>query len=92
MAAIPRKRGEIEEWLRRIFFGGRKEDYVIYVRFRVDGDVTLRPIPGDYIVDIRSGYIYAKDGSAIPFHRVEEIRSKKGEIIYKRGSAPRSSP
>lgn len=92
MAAIPRKRGEIEEWLRKVFFGGKREDYVIYVKFRVDSDAMLQPIPGDYIVDVRSGYIYLRDGSAIPFHRVEEIRRKNGEIIYKRGRPLRSSP
>lgn len=80
-----KRRGEIEEWLKRIFFGGRKEDYVVLVKYRIDGEEHLQPLPGELISDVRGGYIYIGN-DCIPFHRVVEIRTKKGEILYKRQS------
>jgi uncharacterized protein (UPF0248 family) len=80
-----RKRGEIEEWLKRIFFTGKSREYFIYVKFRVDGEETLKPIPGEVVVDVRGGYIYTASGEQVPFHRVVEIRDKKGVVVYKRG-------
>lgn len=78
-----RKRGEVEEWLKRVFFGGKKEDYVVLVKFRLDGEELLRSIPGELIRDVRGGCIYVGE-DCIPFHRVVEIRTKKGEVVYKR--------
>jgi len=78
-----RKRGEIENWLRRIVFGGKKSEYVIYVRFRVDGEEVLRPIPGELIDDLRGGYMYVKD-DIIPIHRVAEIRDRNNRLLYRR--------
>lgn len=78
-----RKRGEVEEWLKRVFFGGRKEDYVVIVRFRVDGEEHLRSIPGELIKDVRRGCMYVGE-DCIPFHRVMEIRTKKGDVVYRR--------
>jgi len=80
-----RKRGEIEEWLKKIFFTGKSSEYFVYVKYRVDNEETLKPIPGEIIIDVRGGYIFTKNGDQIPFHRVVEIRSKKGELVYKRG-------
>lgn len=79
-----KKRGEIENWLRRIFFTGRSSEYTIFVRHRENGEENVKPIPGDIIIDIRGGYIFTRAGDQIPFHRVVEIRDKKGEIVYKR--------
>ncbi|MGC8982799.1 MAG: RNA repair domain-containing protein [Desulfurococcaceae archaeon] len=79
-----KKRGEVEEHLKKVFFGGRKEDYIVFVRYRLDGEEQLRPIPGELITDVRGGYIHVGE-DRIPFHRVAEIRTKKGELVYKRG-------
>ncbi|MEM1701130.1 MAG: RNA repair domain-containing protein [Desulfurococcaceae archaeon] len=73
----------MEKWLKRIFFGSRKEDYVIYIKFREENIETLRPIPGQLIDDIRGNCIITGN-EVIPFHRVEEIRNINGKIIYKR--------
>lgn len=79
-----RKRGEIEDWLKRIMWSGRRSDYIIYIRYRrPNGVEELRPIDGDEIVDVRRGYIILWD-SMIPYHRVEEIRLKNGKIVFKR--------
>lgn len=80
-----KKRGELEEWLRKIFFGGKKEEYVVYIKFRVNGEEQLRPIPGEFITDVRHGCIYV-GSDVIPLHRVVEIRNKKGDLLYKRES------
>lgn len=80
---MPKRMGEIEYWLKRLFFSGRKEDYIVYIRYRVDGEEELRPIPGKFIDDIRRGYIIVGE-DMIPFHRVEEIRTRDGKIVFKR--------
>lgn len=82
-----RRRGEIEEWLKRIMWGGGRENYVIYIRHRsMDGIEDLKPIYGEEISDIRHGYIVVGE-DYIPFHRVVEIRDKKGNIVYRRKSS-----
>jgi len=78
-----KKRGEIEEWLRRIVFGGFKDEYMIFIRHRENGEEFLRPIPGSLITDIRRGSMIVQ-GEIIPIHRVEEIRRKNGFVVYKR--------
>lgn len=83
VSAVGRRRGDIENWLKRVFFGGRKQDYIVLVKFRVNGEETLRSIPGEIITDVRGGYIRVGD-ELIPFHRVVEIRTKKGDVVYKR--------
>jgi uncharacterized protein (UPF0248 family) len=80
-----KKRGEVEEWLKRLFFTGCLKNYFIFVKFRVDGEETLKPIPGELVLDVRRGYIHTASGEQIPFHRVVEIRDKKGVVVYKRG-------
>ncbi|GEM_PF-613644 len=80
---MPKKRGDIEKWLRKIFFSGKREEYIVFIRHRVDGEEELRPIPSRFIDDIRRGYIIIGD-DMIPFHRVEEIRDKSGKIVYSR--------
>jgi len=79
-----KKRGEIENWLKRIFFSGDKNSYVVLVKHRCDGEEILKPIPGHLIRDIRGGYIYVESGETIPYHRVMEIRKKDGELVYSR--------
>lgn len=79
-----KKRGEIEEWLKRIFFSGRGDQYVILIKHRTNSEELLKPIPGDGISDVRRGLIYIKSGEAIPYHRVVEIRRKNGEVVYRR--------
>ncbi|WFO75263.1 DUF504 domain-containing protein [Desulfurococcaceae archaeon MEX13E-LK6-19] len=82
---MTKKRGEIEEWLKRIKWGGHQSDYIVYIRYRRSGDNTeeLKPIFGDEIDDVRRGYIVS-GGEYIPFHRVEEIRTRNGRIVYSR--------
>lgn len=80
---LGKKRGEIEKWLRRIFFSNEKENYIVYIRFREGGIETLRPVPGKLIDDIRGDCIIVKN-DIIPFHRVEEIRDNSGRVVYKR--------
>lgn len=79
------RRGEIEEVLKRIFFGGDKADYVVYIKHRIGKDEVLQPIPGEAIRDVRRGYIYVGEDTVIPYHRVVEVRRKNGELVYKRG-------
>ncbi len=91
-----RKRGEIEEWLRKVVFSGNKEEYIVFIKHRNDKGVVLRPIPGRFIDDLRRGYLYVGE-EMIPFHRVVEIRRKNGTIVYRRrlgrkNKAFRSSP
>ncbi len=91
-----RKRGEIEEWLRKVVFSGDKEEYIVFIKHRTDEGVVLRPIPGRFIDDLRRGYLYVGE-EMIPFHRVVEIRRKNGSIVYRRrlgrkNEAFRSSP
>lgn len=79
-----RKRGEIEYWLKRIFFTGESREYVIFIKHRENGTEEMRPIPGLLLGDIRGGYMYLKTGEQIPFHRVVEIRDKNGRVVFKR--------
>ncbi|MEM4481448.1 MAG: RNA repair domain-containing protein [Desulfurococcaceae archaeon] len=79
-----RRKGAIEEWLKKVFFSGHKEQYIVFVKHRSDGEETLKPIPGDLIEDVRGGCIFIGD-EVIPYHRVVEIRTKKGAVIYRRG-------
>lgn len=79
-----RRRGEIEDWLKKIFFSGRSSEYVVFIRHRVNEEEIYTPIPGESITDVRRGFIYIKSGEVIPFHRVVEIRNKKGDLVYKR--------
>lgn len=80
-----RKRGKIEEWLRRIVFGKRGSEYIVFIKHRYDNREELRAIPGELIEDIRGGCLYIGE-EVIPYHRVVEIRSKKGTVVYKRAS------
>jgi uncharacterized protein (UPF0248 family) len=80
---MTRRRGDIEDWLKRVFFGGDREKYVIYVRYREGGKEELIPIPASLVKDIRGGYIYVGD-TMIPYHRVEEIRDRDGNLLFKR--------
>lgn len=80
-----RKRGEIEEWLRKVVFSGEKEEYIVFIKHRTDEGVVLKPIPGKFIDDLRRGYLYVGE-EMIPFHRVVEIRRKDGTIVYIRRS------
>lgn len=66
-----------------MFFGGERDKYIVYVRFREEGSEELVPIPASLISDVRRGYIYVGD-NMIPFHRVEEIRTRDGRIVYAR--------
>lgn len=79
-----RKRGEIEYWLKRIFFTGRSGDYVIFIKHRENNIEGVKPVPGLLLSDIRGGYMYLKTGEQIPFHRVVEIRDKNGKVVYRR--------
>lgn len=81
---MTRRKGEIEEWLKKIFFGGRKNDYVVYVKYRDEGVDVLKPLPGEFITDVRRGYIFIGEDQ-VPFHRVVEIRLKNGRLVYRRG-------
>ncbi len=81
---MTRRKGEIEEWLKKIFFGGRKNDYVVYVKHRYEGVDVLKPLPGEFITDVRRGYIFIGEDQ-VPFHRVVEIRLKNGRVVYRRG-------
>ncbi len=78
-----RRRGEIEEWLRKVVFSGEKNEYIVFIKHRTDEGVILRPIPGRFIDDLRRGYLYVGE-EIIPFHRVVEIRRKDGTIVYSR--------
>ncbi len=80
---MTRKRGEIEEWVRRVFFGGDRDRYIIFVRYREEGEENLVPIPASIISDVRRGYIIIGD-TMIPFHRVVEIRDSDGRLLYRR--------
>lgn len=82
---MKRKRGEIEEWLKRVVFGGRRDEYVVYIRFRTEQGEVLKPIPGGVIEDFRGGLIYTRS-EVIPVHRVEEIRDKNDRVVYRRRS------
>ncbi len=77
------RRGMIEEWLKRIRFGGDAGKYVVVIRFRGEKGEELVEIPGEAIDDVRRGYFYV-GGEPIPFHRVVEIRDKRGKILYSR--------
>ncbi|WP_448579127.1 DUF504 domain-containing protein [Thermosphaera sp.] len=87
---MPKRKGEIEEWLKRIFFGGCKNEYVVYIKYRDEGADVLKPVPGEFITDVRRGYIFIGEDQ-IPFHRVVEIRLKNGKLVYRRTENPRSS-
>ncbi|MGC9181484.1 RNA repair domain-containing protein [Thermogladius sp. KZ2Tp1] len=78
-----RRRGEIEEVLRRVFFSGHRSEYIVYVLDRTPEGEGLKAIPADSIDDVRGGYIFTR-GYAIPFHRVLEVRDVKGRVIYTR--------
>jgi len=80
---LGRRRGEIEEWLRKVVFSGEKNEYIVFIKHRTDEGVILRPIPGRFIDDLRRGYLYVGE-EMIPFHRVVEIRRKDGTIVYSR--------
>ena len=79
-----KKRGEIEEWLRRIIFGGSKDKYIIFIKHRENGEEVLRPIPGSLLEDVRGNSMIVQ-GEIIPLHRIVEIRRKNGIVVYKRG-------
>jgi len=81
--SVGRRRGEVEEWLKRVFFGGKRSEYVVYIRFRTNIGEEYRPLPVDFIDDVRRGYIIVGEDK-IPFHRVVEIRDKSGKILYTR--------
>jgi len=81
--SVGRRRGEVEEWLKRVFFGGKRSEYIVYIRFRTNTGEEYRPLPGDFIDDVRRGYIIVGEDK-IPFHRVVEIRDKSGKILYTR--------
>lgn len=78
-----KKRGEIEVWLKRIFFGMNKDKYYVVIKHRVGGIETYRSIPFTAISDVRGGYIIVGE-DCIPFHRVVEIRSVDEKIVYSR--------
>ena len=69
--------------MKRVFFHGPREEYIVFIKFRIGNEEEYRPIPVSMIDDIRGGYIIIGDDK-IPFHRVVEIRSRDAKIIYSR--------
>ncbi|MEM1713420.1 MAG: DUF504 domain-containing protein, partial [Desulfurococcaceae archaeon] len=63
-----RKKGEVENWLKKIFFSGASSEYTVFIKHRVNSEESLKPIPGELILDVRRGYIYTRTGEQIPFH------------------------
>lgn len=86
-----RKRGEIENWLKKIFFHGPRSEYVVYIKYRTSEGLEYRAIPVDVINDIRSGYIIVGEDK-IPFHRVVFIKKKNGSIVYSRLNGEKLDP
>jgi uncharacterized protein (UPF0248 family) len=77
------RRGMIEEYLKRVFLHGPRRDYIVYIKYRTSEGEEYRPIPVEFIDDIRGGYIIVGEDK-IPFHRVVEIRRRDGRIVYSR--------
>ncbi|MEM1675471.1 MAG: RNA repair domain-containing protein [Desulfurococcaceae archaeon] len=86
-----KKRGEIENWLKKVFFHGPRNEYVVYIRFRTNSGLEYRAIPVELIDDIRDGYIVIGDDK-IPYHRVVFIKKKNGSIVYSRLSSGELDP
>lgn len=80
-----RKRGAIEVWLRKIIWGGLRDECTIYIRHRRLGVEELKPIPANSIRDLRRGYIVVEN-DYIPLHRVEEIICSGKRVFIRRKS------
>ena len=78
-----KKRGAIEEQLRRIIYGGKCPDCTILVVDRTK-TVGYKEIPVSAIVRVTQSYLILKDGTLIPLHRVLGVKNKHGKIIWRR--------
>jgi len=80
---VGRKRGAIEEQLRRIIYGNKCLNCTILVVDRAKA-VGYREIPASIVVKVTLSYLVLKDGTVIPLHRILCIKDKRGNIIWKR--------
>jgi len=78
-----KKRGAIEEQLRRIIYGSKCPNCTILIVDRAE-TTGYKEIPVNTITKVTQSYLILKDGTLIPLHRVLGIKDKHGNIIWKR--------
>ncbi|HIC98240.1 MAG TPA: DUF504 domain-containing protein [Pyrodictiaceae archaeon] len=80
---MSKKRGIIEEQLRRIIYGGKCSNCTILVidRRKTSG---YREIPVNAVSRVSQSYLILKDGTLIPLHRVLGVKDENGNIVWKR--------
>jgi len=78
-----RKRGAIEEQLRRIIYGDKCPNCKILI---VDRTITIgyKEIPVSAIARVTQSYLILKDGTLIPLHRVLGVKNEHGKIVWRR--------
>ena len=78
-----KKRGAIEEQLRRMVYGNKCINCIILV---VDRTKTIgyREIPVSIVAKVTQSYLVLRDGTIIPLHRILCIKDEHGNVIWKR--------
>ncbi|MGC9072268.1 MAG: DUF504 domain-containing protein [Acidilobus sp.] len=83
-----KRRGMIEEAVRRAVNGGEPENYVIvYVERSPNGRQGLAEVRASEIIGVSRWAMTLKDEeTVIPLHRVVEVRSLDGSYVWRRYS------
>ncbi|MEB3844425.1 MAG: RNA repair domain-containing protein [Desulfurococcales archaeon] len=82
---MARKRSIIKSMVRRALYQLEGRFKVCYVSREEVGE-KLVCVPGGRIVHSDSWAIYLEDDTAIPYHRIVEIRDETGRLLWSRSS------
>ena len=83
MWGLARRRSRIREAVKRGLWQLRGRFLVCY-EHREDGESRLKCVEGSRIVHHDSWAIYLDDDTAIPYHRIIEIRGLDGRLLWSR--------
>ena len=80
---MARRRSRIREAIKRGLWQLRG-DFQLCYEHREDGEARVKCVPGSRIVHVDQWAAYLDDDTAIPFHRVVEIRGPGGRLLWSR--------
>ena len=82
--ALTRRKGEIREAVKRAIWTLRNKFQLCYVHRDSTGQ-RVKCVNGGLITRADAWAVYLIDDTAIPYHRIVEIRDNEGKTIWRRG-------
>ena len=87
---LARRKGEIREAVKRALWTLRGRFLLCYVHRDSTGQ-RVKCVDGSLITYANAWAVHLIDDTAIPYHRIVEIRDPEGRTLWRRGEGWRSS-